>query len=498
MPKIIELTSADARIHFLKGSSYFNGDFPKYISFEPILQGVAAALGGASYTKFKSSNPCFLPNVNYSFIANKDGRFAWRPFELIHPALYVSLVNTLTDEANWNTVKARMASFEGGVVECCSAPIVSTDHQTDVAAQVHGWWQAVEQRSIAYSLEYRNLLHTDVTDCYGALYTHSIPWALHGLDAAKAGKNNSSLFGNIVDLHIQAGRYGQTNGISQGSVLMDFVAEIVLGFVDDMINTKISNASDVKILRYRDDYRIFSNTQERAEEVLKIVSDKLRIVGMRLGVSKTFACSNVVEGSVKPDKLAGIELQDLGTSNAKTIQKQLLRLHAFGQRYPNSGALRRLVGEFHTNLEKQTEPPDDLDVLVAIATDIGLVSPSTFPVVAGMLSHLISLAPINEKSGLWTRVRNKMSQVPYNGYLEVWLQRVIKPKALALTFDSDEPLCQIVNGQTPSLWDCTWISSSGLKGAIDVRKLIVADASEATEVIQPEEVQLFKQNAWSY
>lgn len=498
MPKIIDLSSADARAHFLKGSSYFNGDFPKYISFEPILQAVATVLNGERYTAFKSSNPHSKPNVNYSFTSNKDGKLAWRPFELIHPVLYVSLVNTLTDEPHWNTVRTKMASFEGGVVECCSAPVVSADHQTDVATQIHGWWHAVEQRSLAYSLEYRSLLHTDVTDCYGALYTHSIPWALHGMAAAKAGKNEASLLGNIVDSHIQAGRYGQTNGISQGSVLMDFVAEIVLGFVDEMINKELAAASDIRILRYRDDYRIFANTQERAEEILKTVSDKLRIVGMRLGVSKTIACSNVVEGAVKPDKLAGIELQDLGTTNAKTIQKQLLRLHAFGQRHPNSGALRRLVGEFHTNIAKQTELPDDLNVQVAIATDIGLVSPSTFPAVAGILSHLISLAPMNEKSGLWTKVRNKMARVPHNGYLEVWLQRVIKPKALGLMFESNEPLCQIVNGQTPPLWDSTWISSKPLKDAISVDKIVVADASEASEVIQAEEVGLFKQNAWSY
>lgn len=498
MPKIIELASADARAHFLKGSSYFNGDFPKYISFEPILQAVEVALAGGSYTAIKCSNPNSLPSVNYSFTANKDGKFAWRPFELIHPALYVSLVNALTEETNWKTVKARMACFEGGIVECCSSPVVSNDHQTDVAAQIQGWWQAVEQRSLASSLEYKYLLHTDVTDCYGALYTHSIPWALHGMPAAKAGKHDASLLGNVVDAHIRAGRYGQTNGISQGSVLMDFIAEIVLGFVDEMINLELANTSDVRILRYRDDYRIFSNTQEHAEEVLKIVSDKLRVVGMKLGASKTVACNNVIEGSVKPDKLARIELQDLGTSNAKIIQKQLLRLHAFGQRYPNSGALRRLVGEFHTNIAKQVEPPDDLDVQVAIATDIGFVSPSTFPAVAGILSHLISLAPINEKAGLWTKVRNKMARVPYNGYLEVWLQRVIKPKALGLAFDSAEPLCQIVNGQTPSLWNCTWIGSTALNEAIDVGKLVVSDASEASEVIQPDEVELFKQNAWSY
>jgi hypothetical protein len=255
----------------------------------------------------------------------------------------VSLVNAITETTNWSTLQTRLAQFEGGIVTCCSAPVVSEDHQTDVATQVKSWWQTVEQRSLALSLEFTHLLHTDVTDCYGAMYTHSIPWAVHGLPQAKASKKDDSLVGNLIDTHIQAGRYGQTNGISQGSVLMDFIAEIVLGYVDSLINAELADATDVRILRYRDDYRIFSNTSERGEEVLKVVSDKLRSVGMRLGVSKTLSCRNVVEGSVKSDKLAGIELQDLGTTNAKTIQKQLLRLHAFGQRFPNSGALKRLV-----------------------------------------------------------------------------------------------------------------------------------------------------------
>lgn len=91
-----------------------------------------------------------------------------------------------------------------------------------------------------------------------------------------------------------------------------------------------------------------------------------------------------------------------------------------------------------------------------------------------------------------------MARVPYNGYLEVWLQRVIKPKALGLAFESEEPLCKIVNGDAQNLWDCTWISSAALKNAIDVSKIVVSDPSEATEVVQPNEVELFKQNAWLY
>ncbi len=498
MKRLIDLTHDEAKAHFMKGSSYFNGDLPRYISFEPILNGVASVLKGGSYSQFQKSKPGLLPNVNYNFIANKDGRFAWRPYELLHPAIYVSLVNVICEEENWALIQKRFGEFEDGVIDCCSAPVMSVDHQSDVATQVRSWWQSVEQRSLAYSLEFSHLLHTDVTDCYGSLYTHSIAWAIHGLEEAKKQRGNNSLLGNKVDSYIQASRYGQTNGIAQGSVLMDFIAELILGYVDEQINAELGECTDIRILRYRDDFRIFANSDERAEEVLKVVSDNLRHVGMKLSVAKTIACRNVVEGSIKPDKLAGIELQDLGNSNAKTIQKQLLRLHSFGQKYTNSGALRRLISDFHTSVSRQTEAPDDLEVQVAIATDIAFVSPATFPAVAGILSHLISLAENTEKVRLWETVCQKMARVPYNGYLEIWLQRVTQPKAVGIKFESSEPICKIVNGEEAQLWENGWIASEALKQSLAVSKLVVAAIDEENEVVLPDEVELFKEKAWEY
>lgn len=498
MKKLTELSNEEARKHFFKRSSYFNADIPNYISFEPILNDVEAVLKGGNYTAFKSTNPNDFQDVNYNFLSNKDGKFAWRPLELIHPAIYISLVNVICDPVNWEKIKKRLSDFEGGAVECCSAPVMSLDDEKDAATQVRSWWRRVEQRSLSYSLEFSHILHTDVTDCYGSLYTHSISWAIHGLKEAKENKGNNSLLGNKIDSHIQASRYGQTNGISQGSILMDFVAEIVLGYTDEQINLELGDPTDFRILRYRDDYRIYANSDDRAEEILKVISNKLRSVGMRIGVSKTILNRNVVEGSIKPDKLAGIDLQDLGDANAKTIQKQLLRLHSFGQRFPNSGALRRLVSEFYTSFSKQTERPDDLEVQVAIATDIGFMSPATFPAVAGILSRLISLASDEEKPQLWKKVCDKMKRVPYNGYLEVWLQRVTQPKTLGIKFDSNEPICKIVNGETPDLWENRWIASKDLKNALKVSKIVVESPSEANEVVQPKEVELFMQNAWAY
>ena len=91
-----------------------------------------------------------------------------------------------------------------------------------------------------------------------------------------------------------------------------------------------------------------------------------------------------------------------------------------------------------------------------------------------------------------------MARVPHNGYLEIWLQRVTQPRAVDILFVSDEPICQIVNGETPNLWENEWISSNDLKDALRVSEIIVSEVADIEEVIQPEEVALFRQNAWAY
>lgn len=499
MKKLIKLSAQEAKIHFLKGSSYFNGDLPNYLSFESILDDVDAILGEKTFFDFKQLNPDNFSGVNYKFIANKDGRLAWRPYELMHPAIYVSLINLICSTENWKIIQSRFSSFEQNSVICCSLPIASITKQSDQATQISSWWQKVEQQSLILSLDYTHLLHTDVTDCYGSLYTHSIAWALHGFDEAKSKKKDKHLLGNKIDSFIQMSRHGQTNGISQGSVLMDFIAELVLGYIDTKIHEEISQEKDYKILRYRDDYRIFTNNDNQAERILKIVSDKLQIIGMKLGVSKTLVSKNVVEGAVKPDKLTGIYLENLDIENAKTIQKQLLRLHAFGQKFPNSGALKRLVSGLHTKISAQTISTDDLEVQVAIATDISVISPSTFPAIAGILSYLIFLAPsTSEKIRLWDKVRKKMERVPYNGYLEVWLQRVIQPHKSYMEFNSTEPICKIVNGEDIELWNNSWLSSKKLKDALNTSKILKPSTPAITELIYPSEVSLFTQNSYSY
>ena len=95
-------------------------------------------------------------------------------------------------------------------------------------------------------------------------------------------------------------------------------------------------------------------------------------------------------------------------------------------------------------------------------------------------------------------VRKKMARVPYNGHLEIWLQRVVQPKTVGIRFTSEEPICKIVNGETPELWKNGWIASNDLNNALKVSKIIVGSVSDIEEVVQPKEIELFTQNAWAY
>ena len=128
-------------------------------------------------------------------------------------------------------------------ISCVSLPVQKTD-KTQQAAQIINWWDKFEQESIKKSLEYTLLFSTDITDCYGSIYTHTISWALHSKSFIKQAKNRSdkSLIGNYIDKAIMDMSNGQTNSIPQGSVLMDFIAEILLAYADFKLAKKLNKA----------------------------------------------------------------------------------------------------------------------------------------------------------------------------------------------------------------------------------------------------------------
>ncbi len=503
MKRILELSANEARDFLLKGKSYAGFDLPNYINFEDLITQVAAQIGNQNLTAISHSDPVTnrrlkpadYEEVNYKLLNNKDGKYAWRPFSLIHPALYVLLVKVITDATNWVALQARFAEFQANEkIVCLSLPVVSETEQSDVAEQVSAWWHEVEQGSIALGLEYEYVAHSDISDCYGSIYTHSIAWAVHSKANAKQERRNQNLLGNKIDSLIQAMSNGQTNGIPQGSTLMDFTAEIVLGYADLMLSEKLGEIAidEYKILRYRDDYRIFVNSPQDAEAILKALTEILIDLGLRLNTQKTLVSDNIVRDSVKPEKR-------YWTTNgrmAKNIREHLQILHDFAEKFPNNGTLKKLLTEYYDRIKNLVGSPENVFAMANIVIDIAIKSPLTFPICSAILSKLISLLESNEeKIRVITSIQRKFDKIPNTGLLQLWLQRITLKAQVEAEYT--ERLCQKVTDATVTIWESEWLDPA-IRAVIEAAPFFNQQIfDELGVVISADEVSLFVASSFS-
>jgi hypothetical protein len=436
----------------------------------------------------QKQSPRSCEGVNYPLLTNKDGRHAWRPFQLIHPALYLSLVNHITTKAHWEAIRTRFSEFQSlSNFRCLSIPVRSRTTRKDKAAQILHWWQGIEQGAIELALDYAYVLHADITDCYAAIYTHSVAWALHGKATAKTNRT-MTLIGNIIDAHIQDMRHGQTNGIPQGSVLMDLVAEMVLGYADLELSERLTKKSitEYVVLRYRDDYRIFVNNPQSGEAILKTLTEVMIDLGLKLNTAKTTGSQSVVISSLKKDKLAWLRARQ----SDRDVQKHLLVIHAHGIDYPNAGSLVVALARFHERISKAKKLRNPLP-LISIVVDIAYSSPRTFPVCAAVISRILSAVKTKkERLRLIEKIHTKLSQLPNTGHMEVWLQRISYPYNSVIAFE--ECLCQLVVGGSVGIWNNDWISSNKLLAALDPRRIVDERKLNLLKpVVKPAEIRVF-------
>lgn len=492
---VLSLIHNKAKKFFLKSESYCSLELPPYIHFDTLISKVHILLNNKNLSDLKLKEPkvSHIDNVNYTIFNNKDGMYAWRPFELIHPALYVSLVNSITEKNNWDLIVKKFNQFSANQkIKCLSVPIISEKGQKDKAEQISHWWHEVEQKSIELSLEFEYLFETDITDCYGSIYTHSISWALHSKDLAKQNRSKRGSVGNIIDAHIQDMRHGQTNGIPQGSVLMDFIAEIVLGYADLELSNKLEGQGidDYQILRYRDDYRIFVNNPQTGEKILKLLTETTIDLGLKLNSTKTKVSNDIIEASIKPDKLNW----ETKLQSAKNLQKHLLLIHSHAKEFPNSGSLSIALNSYLIKINVCKKLVENPVPLISIIADIAYRNPRTYHLCAAILSKLLSFIPDdNDKTKVIKKIIHKFTLIPNVGHMLIWLQRVTLPFNRSLEYD--ESICKLISGKNIQIWNLEWISSNELKNAINPKNIINKTKLDKLEpIIKPKEVELFSPN----
>ncbi len=495
---IIDISATEARKIFLKSEWYSNIDLPEYFDFTDLLNKLNKKMSEiqdvdldnlicphktilcgprqfymnkkGDFEIEKTNLPSNIEQVNYSFYHNKDGNLAWRKMQLINPALYILLVHIITEDNNWNIITQRFKEFYKNNIPsekeimCCSIPPIRDSNTTLAAETITNWWTDAELEALVSSMSFKWLATTDLTDCYGSLYTHTIPWAIKGQEYSKNNRSKK-LFENKIDSVIQSMNFGQTNGIPQGSVLMDFIAELVLGYSDLLLSEKLKKRTDIqryKIIRYRDDYRIFTDSKEDAVKILRDLSEVSAVLNFKLNMQKTFVSQELIADSIKPDKL----YYNSEKKMESTLHNHLLLIHKLAKEHINSGSLKKALQKFRKRVISECSIAKDIDgkllrVLIAILVDIAMHNSNAYSQIVCTIGNLLSFESDKDKQNeLFSVIKRKFEDIPNSCFLSVWMQRLAITNKNLEYGKSNEPLCNVVEsiGKTGSeLWEFEWL-----------------------------------------
>lgn len=533
---VLSLDSKEAMDFFLKSEQYHGFELPEYFVFDGLLQTVKHTIGNTPYEEClqKDMTPEQFSDVNLDILLNKDGRYAVRPIILANPFLYYFLVREITNKQAWKRVKELFKKFQVPRITSCALPVIPKKKESfHKSTTILNWWNALEQRSIELSLEYRYMFVTDITNCYGSVNPQAFDWAFSLKDTEHEKKDNNSISANIQK-YLRAFQHGRNIGIPQGSAIFDFVGEIILGYSDLLLHEAIQRegiTTDYEIIRYRDDYRIFCNNKDVLEKISYTLQHVLESLNFRMNGKKTKISESIITDSIKVDKLAYIYNTPIFNKKGvdfDSFEKHLLYILMFARQYPDSGSIKIMLSDIDKRIEewlktkenqskKRTEavlslednvfsklkfhpssnslPGGSVRAMSAICVQIALENVGCCHYALRVLSRMVdSLKDENEKWDIINKVYEKLRNQPNSDYNQLWLQNI--------TYQNDKKkeespyhirLCKVVMGEQVELWNCKWLKKE-LVSKFNVRQIVDTDAlKKVTPVITFRETRAYNE-----
>lgn len=144
-----------------------------------------------------------------------------------------------------------------------------------------------EKRIASYATA-RAILQTDVLSFYHAIYTHSVPWALHGKKITKRNRSmtDPAVYGNQIDALLRGCQDGQTIGIPVGPDTSRIISELILCAVEQQVGSaQFSRLTGG--YRYMDDFFLCFASHVDAESFLAALRDAVLGFDLQLNAAKT-------------------------------------------------------------------------------------------------------------------------------------------------------------------------------------------------------------------
>ena len=171
----------------------------------------------------------------------------------------------------------------------CSLPKFSPAEGRPIEIATFPEFQKRRRRDLAKS---KYIVRTDISRFYHSIYTHALPWALHGKALAKKDRkpDSKTIFANRLDWILRQAQDGQTIGIPVGPDFSRVIAEIVACAIDKIFRQSLG--PDIAVVRLVDDIYIGSDSLDEAHTYLGAMRDAIRTYELDINESKTSILSS--------------------------------------------------------------------------------------------------------------------------------------------------------------------------------------------------------------
>ena len=291
--------------------------------------------------------------------------------------------------------------------------------------------QTLYERRLLQGAGYRFVLRSDISRFFPTIYTHSIPWALHGKAIAKKNRSiTPKFFGNLLDQAVRQGQDEQTFGLPIGPDTSHIIAECIATSIDVELTKKL-RARPVGF-RYVDDYYLFFESHDSAQKALAHLIRCLKDFELQINFEKTKVCRiEELEEDSWTHALRSFDIASTGQRQRSDINHFFELARDLAKRHASDGvmvyALRRVGSVI---LRKENWDPFEAQLCITAAAH-----PVTLQAVTRLFSTYSGLGYPIGKQRLSRLVNSLIDEhAPLEHHSEVaWCLWLCKELSLTLT-----------------------------------------------------------------
>jgi len=124
--------------------------------------------------------------------------------------------------------------------------------------------------------------HTDISNCFGSIYTHSLEWAIQGYETAKQNLlTRTAHWSSELDQAFRNTKRNETLGLPIGPAASNIAVETILCRIDKILERRFV------FTRYIDDYTAYCATHDEAQDFIRALSQELAQYRLNLNLNKT-------------------------------------------------------------------------------------------------------------------------------------------------------------------------------------------------------------------